>query len=197
MRIFKDVGEIGISYGDRHFLLRPSLYSMTELGEPMEIVRTYASVMHDDDHPERFDDALATIYACSDDDLSAIFGSYDDEWIYTPGAAPVADILPIARCLLKHGVTGALKALRQAEGEEPEYVAEFVARDHVALAVAHLGLSEREAWDMTMTSLVGAMRAKFPRPDLPGAKAPSKTELEETLDWHDRVTAARAERVSV
>lgn len=194
MRVFKDVGEIGITYGDRHFLLRPSLYNMTQLGEPQEVVRTYASVMHADDHEERFDDALATIYACSEEDLSEIFGIYNEEWIYTPGVAPVADILPIARCLLKHGVTGALEPLKQEAGKEPEYVQEFVARDHVALAVAHLGLSEREAWDMTMTSLVGAMRAKFPQADAPGSKAPSKEELDEALDWHDRVTAARAKR---
>lgn len=194
MRVYKDVGEIGITYGDRHFLLRPSLYNVTQLGEPMEIVRTYASVMHEEDHEERFADSLAVIYACSEDDLSEVFGHFDDKWEYIPGAAPVSDVLPIARCLLKHGVTGALEQPKLAAGEEPDYVQEFSARDHVALAVAHLGVAERDAWDMTMTSVVGAMRAKFPVPDAPGSKAPSKSEMEETLAWHDRVLAARSER---
>lgn len=197
--ILTEIGEIGITTGERQYKLRPSLYAMTQIGDPAEIVRVYASVMHDEPHRDQFDDALAVIYACADEDLSELFGQVElveGLVVHRPGAAPIEDVLPLARCLLKHGVTGALKELPRKAGQEPEYVKEFDARGHVSLAIAHLGMSSREAWQMTMTELVGALRAKFPpsESDAPGAKAPTKEEHNATLEWFDRVEAMRSKK---
>lgn len=195
--ILTEIGEIGITAGERQYRLRPSLYAMTQLGDPGEIVRVYASVMADEPHVEQFGDALAVIYACTEDDLSDLFGGMvaDGEGIqYEPGSAPVEHVLPLARCLIRHGVTGALKDLPRKAGQDPEYVKEFDARAHVSLAIAHLGMSSEQAWQMTMTELVGALRAKFPPADsdAPGARAPTLEEHQATMEWFEEVERLRA-----
>ncbi|MGR7948826.1 DUF6246 family protein [Alcaligenes sp. RM2] len=167
---------------------------MSQLGEPREIVELFAAVMGE---APSLVDALAVVLVCSGEDLSDLFGCVSaegDKLTYEPGQVGGDAVVLLARCLLKHGITGSLPELPRPADQEPEYVQEFDARSHVAMAMAHLGVSEREAWQMTMTGLVGALRAKFPpsQNDSPGAKAPSKAEMEEALAWHDRVLAARA-----
>ncbi len=193
--ILTEVGEVGVHAGEALYVLRPSLYAMSRIGSPAEIVAVYAAVMAD---APAVIDALGVVYACCDDDLTDIFGHVEAAadgggLTYLPGRAPVEHVVHIARCLLKHGVTGALPELPRPPDDEPAYVKEFDARAHVALAMAHLGMSEREAWNITMTALVGALRAKFPRPEsnAPGARAPTKEEHEATMAWFERVEAAR------
>lgn len=201
--ILTEIGEVGVYTAEGVVRLRPSLYAMSRLGEPAEIVEAFATVMggaEDSAQVDRmFQIALGVIYSCADEDAdpSGLFGGYeivDGALQYVPGSAPVEHVIPIARCLLKHGVTGALPALpRRAGDEEPAYVKEFSARDHVAMAMAHLGVSERDAWNMTMTSLVGALRAKFPptESNAPGARAPTKEEHNATMAWFDKIEAKR------
>ncbi|WP_313397146.1 DUF6246 family protein [Stutzerimonas nitrititolerans] len=198
--ILTETGEVGVHVGDSVYVLRPSLYAMTQIGEPAKIVEVYATVMFDGLEgraaDDQFADALMVIHACSEEDLCDVFGCYDEQLRYKSGAADPEHVLPLARCLLRHGVTGVQKPLPRRADDEPEFVREFVARDHVALAVAHLGVSEREAWQMTMTSLVGALRAKFPpAPDQsPGARAPTKEEHEATEEWFARIEEKRRKR---
>ncbi|MFA5489616.1 MAG: DUF6246 family protein [Candidimonas sp.] len=194
--VLTQIGEIGISFEGREYKLRPSLYAMTQIGEPVEIVRVYASVMSEEPHAEQFDDALAVIYACSEDDLAELYGGHEATeggLKYAPGSAPVEHVLPLARCLMKHGITGALPELPRKAGQDPEFVKEFDARAHVSLAIAHLGMSSAEAWQMTMTELVGALRAKFPQieSNTPGARAPTADEHNATMEWYERVEQAR------
>lgn len=164
---------------------------MTQLGDPEEIVRVYASVMHDQPHPSQFFDALGVIYACSDDDISHLYGYIDESGEYVKGQAPESDVLPLARCLLKHGVMGDYEPLPKPEHEPKQYVQSFNARDHVALAMAHLGMSSKEAWQMTMTELVGALRAKFPEAEIEAKKNasryPDQESLASLMAYHDKV----------
>ena len=201
--ILTETGEIGVHVGDDVHILRPSLYAMTQIGEPAQIVEAYATVMTEGLEGAaaecQFADALMVVHACSERDLSDVFGCFergDGGLVFRRGIADPSDILPLARCLLRHGVTGVHKPLPRRADDDPEFVREFVARDHVALAVAHLGVSEREAWQMTMTSLVGAMRAKFPpTPDQsPGSRAPTKEEHEATEAWFEKIAAKRKKR---
>jgi len=192
--ILTDIGEIGVIVDGRTFKLRPSLYAMTQIGEPDEIVRVYASVMSEHPHPDQTADAIAVLYACSPDDVGDIFGGHEASGkgvALSYGDIPLQDIIPLAQCLLKHGVTGAHDPLPRKADEEPEFVTAFDAGAHVSLAIAHLGMSSEQAWQMTMTELVGALRAKFPQVDAPGSNAPSKDEMDEALEWHDKVLAAK------
>ena len=205
--ILTAVGEIGVRAGGALYVLRPSLHAMSTLGSPAEIVELFGRVMDDplnaDMAATQIGDALAVLSACSADAdvdrIGELFGNFDEHLRFVPGQAPASHVLPLARCLLKHGVTGALQPLPTRADQEPEYVREFDARAHVALAMAHLGLAEREAWAMTMTSLVGALRAKFPpsASNAPGARAPTKEQHEATMDWFDKVEAKRRKKATV
>ena len=202
--ILTEVGEIGVRVGGALYMLRPSLHAMSTLGSPVEIVELFARVMDaavdDGAALAQLDGALKVLSACAADAdvdrISEMFGHFDDRLDYMPGVAPIEHILPLARCLLKHGIVGALPPLPAKPGQEPEYLREFNARDHVALAMAHLGLGEREAWSLTMTSLVGALRAKFPpaASNEPGARAPTKEQHDKTMDWFEKVQAKRNKR---
>lgn len=190
--ILTSIGEIGVHSGERTIVLRPSLYAMSCLGDPKEIVRVFASVMGGESK-ERFSDALATVYACTEGEIDWLVGHWSESG-YVPGAMPPENVIHLARCLLKHGIAGDLPAPeRKPSDDPPEYINEFDARTHVSIAMAHLGLSERDSWNITMTALVGALRAKFPRPEStsPGAKAPTKEQHQATMDWFERVEAAR------
>ncbi|KKW67382.1 hypothetical protein AAV94_11115 [Lampropedia cohaerens] len=193
--ILTEIGEIGVHIDGQTHILRPSLYAMTQLGSPKEIVALYAAVM---DAGPRLIDCIGVINACTVADVSRAFGCVvdkDGKLEYQPGLAPAEDVVAIARCLLKHGVTGALKQLPKAA--DAEYSDEFDARAMVAAAMAHLGLSSQEAWQSTMTELVGAFRSKFP-PDAktnPGSRAPTLEEHEQTMAWFEQVEAMRGGNV--
>lgn len=193
--IITEIGEVGLEFNGQQFMLRPSLYAMTQIGDPQEIVRVYASVMNVEPHPEQLADSLVAIYACADEDLSALFGGHDvDEKgkvYFKTGAATQQEAIILARSLLLHGVVGALPPEKRATPTAGSYTKEFDARQHASIVVAHLGVSSKEAWQMTMTEIVGAMRAKFPPPKGPGGNAPTREEMEETMAWHDQVLAAR------
>lgn len=188
--ILTDVGEIGVTAGGRSVVLRPSLYAIGTLGDGAEIVRTYAAVM-----AGSLVDSLGVLFACCGEDVSDIFGHMSADGRYNRSIADPADIVLLAQCLMRHGVGGALQAEKpRPEDDQPKYSAEFDVRANAATAVAHLGMSEREAWDMTMTGLVLALRSKFPpaKSNAPGSGAPTLEEHDAAMEWYDRVEAARA-----
>ena len=186
MKILTEAGEVGVHVRGHCYVLRPSLAAMSRLGDPAEIVNMFASVMTGNRQ-----DALAVLFACSDDDLSGVFGYHDASETgiqYVPGEADPEHIVPLAQHLVKHGITGVQPEQKGAKGE---YVKEFRAVDYVSMAVAHLSMSSVDAWQMTMTEFVGALRAKFPPEKQPGDKAPTKEEHTQTMAWYERVEAAR------
>lgn len=197
-----EIGEVGVYAGEVQVVLRPSLRAMAALGDPEEIVALYERVMSGSGDPKaRNQDAQSVIYACAPEtDIANLFGLYgcvtpDGE---VPGAAPEEHAITLARHLLKHGVTGAIPPDPKAE-QRADYVRTFVARENAALAMAHLGLTEREAWDMTMTGLVSVLKAKYPpaKSEVPGASAPTKEEHEQTMAWFERVEEMRRKRSGV
>ncbi|TNF65768.1 glycoprotein [Streptococcus salivarius] len=196
--IHTSVGEVGIHLNNgRDIVLRPSLFAMSQLGEPDEIVALVANVWGDPVTPNdarlQMMNAIAVLAACTTEDIRSLTG-YHDGAILVPGPMAPGAILLIARRLLRHGVTGALPEPEHVPGTpEPEYSTTFDARSYVAMGMAHLGLTESEAWAMTMTGLSGAMRSKYPppKPDEKPRKGPSQKELEKVLDWHDKITAMR------
>lgn len=198
VRILKDVGEVGIHAGERDVVLRPSLYAMSELGDPREIVELFGQLMNDPvtegDARMVILNACTVLTLCTDEDISELTGHMGENG-FEPGSIPVVEMVILARSLMRHGVVGALPP-QESRGDQPDYVSEFDARGFVAAAMAHLGVSESEAWNMTMTSLVGALRSKYPpvASDTPGARAPTKAEHEATMEWADKVDAARRAR---
>lgn len=198
--ILTDIGEIGVHHNGETYVLRPSLYAMTQIGDPKEILHSYAVVMSEFTDKKskwrQFNEALTVVNSCCETDLSEVFGYLNEKRKYVKKAANYTDVIAIARSLLKHGITGSQKPIKK-ELDQSSYISEFKASEHVSLAIAHLGVSEKEAWNMTMTSLVGSMRAKFPEPESkePGLKAPTKEQHEATMDWFDKIQRKRGQKV--
>lgn len=189
------IGEIGIETGGRSYLLRPSLFSMSQIGTPAEIVQTCALLMAEEPEDplllrafrrERFDRALTVWYACAgEQDLGELIGGlapapaarenlFDRPFTlaelqrnnrrprYVPGLLPMADIVALAKSLIRHGVLGDAEPVKGEQPRKGDFLSEFKAADYAAIAIAHLGRTEAEAWAMTMTSFIAVMRSKFP-----------------------------------
>lgn len=199
MATLTSIGEQQVSVGDRHVRFRPSLLNMTRLGTPREIVEAFVAVCGMPqlsgnpvlDEPrvrtwrgEQFRTACTVLWCCTEDeDISWLIGYTNERFRYVRGVLPLADIVGLATGLLRHGVIGDVP-VTQVKAAGKDFVSEFNARDFVSTAMAHLGTSETDAWNMTMTSYIGAMRAKFPPP------SDEKKPLDET-DF-DRVKARLA-----
>lgn len=157
--ILADVGEIGIYYKGREIILRPSLYAMSRIADKKTIVEIFSYVMNGD-HAY----SLLVIQACTNEDISDIYGMYElvgDELLFYDGEVSKEETIIIAQSLLKHGLIGDVERKQEAKTTK-NYTPEFDAKSYVSAVVAHLGISEREAWNMTMTSIAGALQAKFP-----------------------------------
>lgn len=198
--ILTSIGEQGVSVGNRHVRFRPSFLAMTRIGTPREIVQCFVDVCgvpawlcEATVRPwqrGRFAAACVVLLSCTDeDDLSWLIGYVNERGRYVPGALPLEDIVGLASGLLRHGVTGDAKPDRNTK--KADYSNEFDARAFVSSAMAHLGTSESEAWNMTMTSYIHAMRAKFPPPA--DAKPQMTAEdVDHVQAWLERVNRAGA-----
>lgn len=214
--ILTEIGEVGVHVGNDVHVLRPSLYAMTRIGPPGYIVETFAAVMAEGLTGRaaeiQLGYAFEALQACTEEDIEFLIGSYEQietplggKLVHRPGLIPPSEMLLLARCLMRHGVTGSVEPLPREEDEEEDeeekdFTSEFDARKHVANATAHLGMSERDAWNTTMTALVDALRVKFPvikdESKIKG-KAPSKSEYDELMEIADRIEAKRKLRLGL
>jgi len=202
-----------VHVGDSVHVLRPSLYAMSRIGPPAYIVEVYAAVMAEGltGHQAKTQEECVyeVLTCCTEEDITHLIGAYEHDdvlgrFMYTPGLIPKNEMLHLARCLVRHGVTGSVEPLPKEEGEEDNednYVSEFDARQHVANATAHLGMSEQQAWNTTMTALVDSLRVKFPPiKDKDGkkpSKPPSAAEYDAAMEWADKIEAKRKLRLGI
>jgi hypothetical protein len=207
MQVLTDIGEMGVQVGERYVKFRPSLAAMARLGTPKEIVETFVTVCGAPplsgnpvlDEPrvkawrrDQFGHAVNVLYACTDEAIDWLVGYVNERYRYVRGALPLADIVGLAAGLLKHGVLGDIPPEATRGAKKEDYLSEFKARDFAAAAMAHLGATEAQAWDMTMTSYIIAMRAKFP-PAKDAKKVPTDDEYSHVKGWLARVNKARLE----
>lgn len=185
------VGELAVQVGLRRWLFRPSLLAMSRLGPPEHIVHVFAAV-HGGFSSEAFLLAVEVLWACCEGDASDLTGYVRMYGKWVPGLLPPEDVVVLAQSLMTHGVTGAVppELPSQAGSDRQQYTPGFRAAETAALAMAHLGLSEQEAWHMTMTGVVLAMRAKYHDPSKPSVEAQAD-EADATLEWLNRVNAMR------
>jgi len=190
------IGEIGVYVGEKEYLLRPSLSAIDSLGSPSEIVEMFALLFSAPQiNPfwpnqsyrkwERsiMSAAYDVIMACCNEDVTPLIGHMGSKWqSFVPGAMPSMDMVYLARSLMNDGVIGIRPEGRPVTKPDEEYTPEFKARDFVAQAVAHLGVSSEEAWNMTMTEFAGAMQSKF-----------GKTETLPPVEEHDEAMSRLAE----
>ena len=201
MRALTAIGEVGIEAGGRSYLLRPSLFSMSQIGTPAEIVETTAILLAEEpEQPyvlkcfrkQRFECALTVVYSCAgDQDIGDLVGGMVPTGRgrigYSAGLLPLADIVAIAQGLIRHGIMGDVSP---EPGRVGETMREFKAAEFVAAAIAHLGMTESDAWNLTMTSFVQVMKSKYP--PKPGPKPMTAGDVDATLARLAKINALRA-----
>ena len=186
---------------------------MSRIGTPEQIVDAFVKV-HAGHYPKHriadqqilkaanarcFADMAAAaanvVRHCSEGDIAEIIGSYSvttaGRLVFKPGSLPVEDVIQLARHLILHGVMGD-QPPEELESKKREYSDKFDARTFVYTAVAHLGMSESDAWNMTMTSFRAAMNAKFPQKEK--ARVPTQEKYDEVMDWAEQMLAIDAQR---
>ncbi|EAA1884678.1 hypothetical protein NCQ93_003896 [Salmonella enterica] len=213
MKAITDIGQAVIRAGDKEVFLNPSFLAMSRIGTPELIVDVFVKV-HAGHYPkhkisdtqilkavnalcfaEMASAAWRVVRNCSDGDVTALIGSCSvsasGRLLYRPGVIPVEDIIQLARHLMLHGVMGD-QPPEEFESKKGEYSDKFNVRSFVYTAVAHLGMSESDAWNMTMTSFRAAMNAKFPQKEK--AKVPTQEKYDEVMDWAEQMLAIDAQR---
>lgn len=150
----------------REWTFVPSFGNVVRLGNPREIVRSFAR-LHGGESAVR--EALDVLTAFFDgDDCTELVGWVDSESLrQIPGLMPAGEQVILARHLMRHAICGTDKPKPGARYSETFSVAEYV-----AAARALLRLPEAEALGLSMTEFQMMMKMRFPqaedaKPDLP------------------------------
>lgn len=202
MRVNTSIGEIGVSANGRDFLFRPSLFAMQRLDDP---VRAFVDIHNPDRSKDaenkRFLAAVEVLEACIDEDISDLVGSMSPRYhgdsfagfSWRCGLISFTDCIILAASLIRHGVIGVVQT--ETKRQDSSYSSKFEPREIASLAMAHLGLSEEQAWNMTVTGFVLAMRAKFPDPKKEEEKKADEAlkKYDKMMERNKRIAAARAQ----
>ena len=179
-----ECGFVRAVLGDgREFTFSPSFRRIADIGDPREIVATYAA-LHD---PAKAAPAARLVLAClceQDDPTALIGGDLIDAArpeapaVPIPAAMPEAEQIIVAQHLMQHGIVG--KARPEAAGSG-KFSDRFEAAEYVAAARAHLGMSREDAEGLSMTEFQAMLRMKFPDAGKPERDVPSREQYEAAM----------------
>lgn len=167
--VITGIGQVGITTPTKRYVLTPSLAAMASI---VDATDKYLDLLSPDTaHEWRVQIAHDILTACSD--CPTIVNYLGIQKVGKPrlrngvlttryNSVYVSDAhaIVIAETLLYHGMVGKVEHKAAPSGEV--YTSKFDPLEWVSAVVAHLGLSERDAWGMTMTSVLNAMKTKFP-----------------------------------
>ncbi|EFL9654153.1 hypothetical protein HZ31_000983 [Escherichia coli] len=206
------VGQCAVTVAGVRYVFTPSFAAMAKIENSIDLVQAFA-IVHGGKYPNRLpvdpvlrnrimarcygemvQTSVLVLKACADSDISHLTG----ECKITPsgklklrhGIIPVDDVITLAKHLLFHGLIGDGPENKAAEQpQEGDYTPAFDVLEYVYSAVAHLGLSESEAWGMTMTGYRAAVRAKTP-PDERNEKRKPNVQINKR-DYDEQMEAAK------
>lgn len=160
-------GHIIATVNDKEWRFTPSFARIDRIGSPEDIVEVYAH-LHSLSAATCVRTAMLVMACCCDDDASELIGYYDEKLQRVDGLMPIAELIILARHLMKHGIVGTAKPTENSG----EYSATFDPSEYADAAVIHFGISHVEAWSLTMTQFCRMLDMKFPE-----IKQRQKTEI--------------------
>lgn len=191
------VGEMGLSYRGKDYLLRPSFYAINQIDDPEGIIEIYNELSKGEINPYSLRLSQMILQCCCDQDIGLITG-YPTESrainhimgigghkiptkviVDLVGKMEDAQVIILATRLLFLGIHGDPKR-RTPTNFAP--LQSFDTTEFVGAAVAHLGVTLQEAWHMTMIEFQRAFEAKFP-----GDNVPTKKELKPQFERAGKV----------
>ena len=178
-------GHSKIEWGDKVFILSPSLANIAKIGSPSEIVDTFKQFISSTHLVTKFSIALNVIRCCSEPELPEAFtggvkfSERQQKFMITQpnhGKDMINDVIVLGEHCLIHGVCG--KVERELTGDP---ITEFDAYSFMELARIHLGMQSDDAAKMTMTEFCRLMDAKYP--PAKNENIGTRKEQEEMVAW--------------
>lgn len=174
--IITQVGMAAIDYDGERYTLNPSLAAMAKLRDHASLVDSLLG--SDKSDTERTEAAHTILMACCDKDLYPLLvGVVESKPRVRSGVVvgyqnkrhepPVSSVHAIcmASQMVRHGIFGVQPERPDTKPtEDADYTPVFKPEKMAAMAQAHLGVSQQEAWSMTMTSILLALNEKYPPP---------------------------------
>ena len=179
--LYIDCGDSCIKAFGKEFVFRPSFSNLANIGTPSELSAVFSDLFMVGfenfiaDVPlscqqiatrERsrrlLPAALQVLWACTEDDLTALTGGYTPSakgLRYQVGFMPINDIITMARHLLFHGMIGD-KPPKASGGRK--YKKDFDPTEWIDFAIVHLGIEEEKAQQLSMTRLQRLIATKYP-----------------------------------
>ena len=172
-----EVGHVRVMATDgQEFDFVPSLGAINSLGTGAEIVSTAADLF--DRRPfVSLCAARCVLRACyaGDDDISPLIGHLTADAKDVAGSMSTTEMMAVARHLAQHGMAGKARP----GGGRGGYATEFSIAQHVAAAVAHLGITRDAALSMTMTEMQMLIESKYP--ETKAKEVPTRDEYRQQL----------------
>lgn len=210
--IYIKVGQCAVTVDGIKYIFTPSFAAMAKIENDIDLVQAFAIVHgskypaklpHDKDlrnrilarcYGEIVQTSMLVLKACADSDISHLIGTCEitlgGKLRLRHGIIPIEDVITLAKHLLFHGLIGDGPENRAAEQpQDSDYTPVFDVLEFVYSAVAHLGLSESEAWNMTMTGYRAAVRAKMP-PDERNKKTKPNIQINKQA-YNEQMEAAK------
>ena len=193
--VITSIGQVGITTASKRFILTPSLAAIASLTDPVDLYLDLAST--DTPHQYRVELAHQVLMACCPDKSLAqhlgmqpvgkprmrggvISRSYRSDYVDDVHAVCIAE------SLLFHGMVGKVEHATPPSGDA--YSSSFDPLQWVASGMAHLGLSEKDVWGMTMTSLLNALKVKYPPSEKEQQRAAYTPEAKAEHDaWYESI----------
>lgn len=207
------IGHTEVKANGHTYQLYPTLKNIEKIGDGKKLMELF-NLIHGIGHEKHVGSDWFTVHqvaqarnvikACCEEDIDRILlrAKLVKDKIrpsFRPGGIDNPEVqIILASHLLRHGVAGV--KLNNEDEEESSGDGEEVNSDSVDIyraldcARVHLGRTDKEAWDMTMTEIVQMMEMKFPKPkeDPKKQKPPTNKEYDETMSWFEEVQKRRA-----
>ena len=163
-------GQFAAVVNGKRYKFNPCFAAMAKIGNDRELVECFATI-HGSKYPSRLptdpglrnrimarcygeivQTSMRILKCCSDDETGPLLGECwftpSGKLRLKPGIMPVDDVITLAQHCMYHGLIGDGPEEVASERREGEYKPTFDILEFVYSAVAHLGLSESEAWNM-------------------------------------------------
>lgn len=156
-----------IEYGDEVYTLTPSFFNIDKLGSPRKIIDVYrALTLKNFNFINAYVAALEVIEACGGLPFELTGGltySFNkSKSMIIPGAIHHEEIIIIAEHLMMHAVSGTKEQVKESKDRKSsEAINEFDAAKYVLNATESLGMTNDEAWQLSMTKFARLSRAKY------------------------------------
>jgi len=168
-------GHVIASHEGKEYVFSPTFANIDKIGTPEDVVRVYGELFSNSPII-CLRSVMLVLICCSGDDAVEIVGSLDANLSRVDGVMPVTEMIIIARHLMKHGIVGTAKP---SEGGG-KYSETFDASEYVDAAIIHFGISQVEAWSLTMSQFTRMLEMKFP-----SQKKPEKISIDEYKEQRD------------